>query len=435
MRRRNILSFTLATTLGVTSLFAANGMATASTLSNLQKQQQENHNKQNNVKSNINTKSNAIDKVKGDQQDVKAEIAKLDQAIAETDQKIKDKQTEIANTQAEIEKLKGEIEELKKRIAERNELLKQRARAIQTQGGSVNYLDVLLGAESFSDFIDRASAVTTLVNADKQIIEEQKRDKADLEEKQASVEKKLADLQSMLQDLNNMKSKFNSQKVQRNELLKELHKQQQHLEAEKLNLEEEQELLKSQDAAFAQAIKMEKGRLAELERQRKAAAAERARQAAAAAARASSGGSSDGGSESLPAITSGDFMRPADGYVSSEFGGRWGEFHYGVDIARGGNVPIVAAADGVVIRSYLSSSYGNCIFVAHSINGKQYTTVYAHMSTRLIGTGATVAKGQKIGYMGSTGESTGQHLHFELHEGPWTADKRNAVNPRRYINF
>ncbi|RDI40090.1 murein hydrolase activator EnvC family protein [Falsibacillus pallidus] len=434
MRRRNILSFTLATTLGVTSLFAANGMATASTLSNLQKQQQENHNKQNSVKSNINTKSSAIDKVKGDQQDVKAEIAKLDQAIAETDQKIKDKQTEIANTQAEIEKLKGEIEELKKRIAERNELLKQRARAIQTQGGSVNYLDVLLGAESFSDFIDRASAVTTLVNADKQIIEEQKRDKADLEEKQASVEKKLADLQSMLQDLNNMKSKFNSQKAQRNELLKELHKQQKSLEAEKLNLQEEQELLKGQDAAFAKAIQLEKGRLAELERQRKAAAAERARQAAAAAAHSSSGG---GGSvsESLPAVTSGDFMRPAEGYVSSEFGGRWGEIHYGMDIAKGGSVPVVAAADGVVIRSYLSSSYGNCIFVAHSVNGKQYTTVYAHMSTRLIGTGATVAKGQKIGYMGSTGESTGQHLHFELHEGPWTADKRNAVNPRRYINF
>ena len=76
---------------------------------------------------------------------------------------------------------------MKKRIEERNQLLDQRARAIQTNGGSsVNFLDVILGSDSFADLLDRMSAVTTLVNADKQIIEEQKKDQAELEKKKTS---------------------------------------------------------------------------------------------------------------------------------------------------------------------------------------------------------------------------------------------------------
>jgi murein DD-endopeptidase MepM/ murein hydrolase activator NlpD len=67
--------------------------------------------------------------------------------------------------------------------------------------------------------------------------------------------------------------------------------------------------------------------------------------------------------------------------------------------------------------------------IAHSINGQTYTTVYAHMSSRSVGDGAVVSKGQQIGYMGNTGDSYGQHLHFELHRGPWNAAKSNAINP------
>ncbi len=67
--------------------------------------------------------------------------------------------------------------------------------------------------------------------------------------------------------------------------------------------------------------------------------------------------------------------------------------------------------------------------IAHSINGQTYTTVYAHLSSRSVGDGAVVSKGQQIGLMGNTGDSYGQHLHFELHRGPWNAAKSNAINP------
>jgi murein DD-endopeptidase MepM/ murein hydrolase activator NlpD len=104
--------------------------------------------------------------------------------------------------------------------------------------------------------------------------------------------------------------------------------------------------------------------------------------------------------------------------------------HYGVDIANSAaGVPIWAAADGVVIQSYYSSSYGNVVFIAHSVNGQTYTTVSAHMETRYVSSGAVVKKGQTIGIMGNTGDSSGKHLHFELHRGEWNGSKSNAINP------
>src|SRR5690606_37296781 len=112
------------------------------------------------------------------------EMRKLEREIAETDEQIKEKEQEIKDTEAEIKALKAEIKELKERIKKRNELLKERARNIQINGGSVNYLDVLLGAESFGDFIDRVSVVTTLVKADQVIIEEQIADQEKLEANQ-----------------------------------------------------------------------------------------------------------------------------------------------------------------------------------------------------------------------------------------------------------
>lgn len=109
--------------------------------------------------------------------------------------------------------------------------------------------------------------------------------------------------------------------------------------------------------------------------------------------------------------------------------------HNGVDFAEGGYNPIYASASGVVTRSYRSSSYGECIFILHTINGQSWETVYAHMreGSRRVSSGDRVAQGQTIGVMGNTGDSTGQHLHFELHRGRWNMSKSNAVNPLNYL--
>lgn len=110
-------------------------------------------------------------------------------------------------------------------------------------------------------------------------------------------------------------------------------------------------------------------------------------------------------------------------------------FHHGIDIAEAGARPIYAAANGVVTRSYVSSSYGETIFILHTINGQQWETVYAHMraGSRAFLVGQTVKQGQQIGIMGNTGRSFGQHLHFELHRGRWNFEKSYGVDPEQYL--
>lgn len=115
--------------------------------------------------------------------------------------------------------------------------------------------------------------------------------------------------------------------------------------------------------------------------------------------------------------------------------GKTQSMHHGLDIADPGTRPIYAAADGVVSRSYLSASYGEVVFIKHDINGNTWETVYAHMrsGSRNVKVGDRVTQGQTIGTMGSTGQSTGQHLHFELHKGLWNINKSNGVDPEKFL--
>lgn len=134
----------------------------------------------------------------------------------------------------------------------------------------------------------------------------------------------------------------------------------------------------------------------------------------------------------IPPVSAGSFTRPASGPITSDFGPRSGGMHYGVDIGKRENVvPIVAAANGTVSKSYVSSSYGECIFIKHNIDGQEWETVYAHMvsGSRRVKVGDQVQKGQIIGLMGETGQADGAHLHFEIHRGSWNIQKSNAISP------
>ncbi|WP_445669116.1 LysM peptidoglycan-binding domain-containing protein [Niallia sp. FSL W8-0635] len=121
--------------------------------------------------------------------------------------------------------------------------------------------------------------------------------------------------------------------------------------------------------------------------------------------------------------------------ITNKFNPSGNNKHFGVDYAQKGTNIITASADGTVTRSYYSTSYGECIMILHEINGQIYETVYAHLKSgsRKVKVGEYVKKGQAIGLMGNTGNSTGQHLHFELHEGRWNDAKSNAVNPLDYF--
>lgn len=121
---------------------------------------------------------------------------------------------------------------------------------------------------------------------------------------------------------------------------------------------------------------------------------------------------------------SGGWTWPASGPVTSEFGYRWGRMHQGIDIGAPSGAPIWAAAAGTVTYAGTMGGYGNIIMVDH---GGGISTAYAHQTSFVVGVGARVAAGQQIGRVGSTGNSTGPHLHFEVRVNG------AAQNPRSYL--
>ncbi|WP_138417346.1 peptidoglycan-binding protein [Aquibacillus sediminis] len=121
--------------------------------------------------------------------------------------------------------------------------------------------------------------------------------------------------------------------------------------------------------------------------------------------------------------------------ITSGYGQRWGRLHSGTDIADSGYHEVFATADGTVTTSVHSNSYGEYIILEHEVDGIIWESLYAHMRSRSrrVFKGDRVRQGQTIGVMGNTGNSTGQHLHFELHRGRWNSQRSNSVNPTDYL--
>lgn len=132
----------------------------------------------------------------------------------------------------------------------------------------------------------------------------------------------------------------------------------------------------------------------------------------------------------------GQFVNPAPGRITSKYGMRTHpvhgdrRMHQGIDVA-GGGTPLVAADNGVVTLNKTHRGFGNYLKINHGdINGKKVETLYAHMAQQSpLAIGQTVTRGQSIGTMGTTGTSTGVHLHFEVHENG------NSVDPEQYVNY
>ena len=124
-----------------------------------------------------------------------------------------------------------------------------------------------------------------------------------------------------------------------------------------------------------------------------------------------------------PFASTGKFIQPTQGVLTSEFGSRWGRKHNGIDIGNDAGTEILAADSGRVVYAGWMDGYGNYVIIDH---GSGLETAYAHCSELVVSEGDCVMQGERIAYMGSTGNSTGSHLHFEI--------KREGVfqNPMEY---
>lgn len=304
--------------------------------------------------------------------EILTEMKQLDSEINILEESFRQNESAIEEVESDITEVQIEIDELEEKIEERFNILSERAKAYQQNGGNISYLEVILGSESFTDFISRINAVSKITESDADIIRVQQKE-------QKKVEEKLAELEGLQAELEEMKELIKDQKDEANN-------KREQLKEKEIELNNITKKLKKKDRNLA---KLEESLF----------------------------------EESSPKIihsssSNGIFAWPTTGgYISSPFGSRWGSTHKGLDIARtdrSTKPPILAGDDGVVESAgNKNNGYGNMIIINH---GNGLKTLYAHLSSINVKSGQKVKRGEQIGVMGTTGNSTGIHLHFEVHE-------------------
>ncbi|WP_459501032.1 murein hydrolase activator EnvC family protein [Bacillus sp. C1] len=364
----------------------------------------------------LHNKSAEKEQIEKEIQELQKKVDDLTTSINKNEADLNDIKKEISKTQQTIAEKKKLIEQLQTNIDTRQDVIKQRLQSMQEKPRTNIITEVLMTSNNFADLVDNMYSVSLILNNDTDIVKKQTTDQETVKTEKETIEKKEQQLKESEQKAEQKQQELQKNQQEQQQLISDLHSKVSKVDSEIEGLEESKSILENQRQAVQKAIEEEK----RAEEARKAA--ELQQQEAATKAGAPPSDSNKTG-----------FIKPAEGRFSSGFNDPSRGHHAGLDIANSGTVPIMAAADGVVIRSDMSSSYGNVVYLSHRMNGKTYTTVYAHMSSRSVSVGQTVKQGQQLGVMGNTGQSTGQHLHFEIHIGEWNVGKTNAVDPAGYI--
>ena len=323
---------------------------------------------------------------------LKSQIAEVQNSIGVKEQEITAKEQEIADKEAEIA---GQWDDFKNHMAAMQEL---------REGGSVamlssvtNLYELLTFNEALQDISVKDTEILTNMRNAKEALES---NRLELIAQQNDLKSKKADLDSQKAQMQSKQSELNSS-----------------VAAAQMSAAEAQQAQKDAQAAIEsdemnyEAVKKQIQKLI----------------AAAAAAK--------------PQLSFTGFICPLKSYtrISSEYGWRKNpvtgvnKLHAGTDFAAPAGTPIYAAASGYVqVAGWSSGGYGNYVIIYHGkmSDGNQYSTLYGHMRSVATSAGKYVKQGELIGYVGSTGNSTGNHLHLEVWKG---GSKANAVNPRSYI--
>lgn len=347
-----------------------------------------------------------------------SKVQVLDEKIAVTREKISSLNDDIKEKQDAYDKGLSEVEDQFDALANRLRIL--------YMSGNATDLEIIFGAKDFSDLIDKMELVKSLANSDKELISETQTKLNELSTKKEALEADKKDLETQQASLKSDQDEFNKLISDNDEILKNLYAS-------------NSEAQNSLESAALQSDEIE-AKISQYYAAQKAAA-ERAAQASqnssgsssssssSSSSGSSSSGSSSSGSSSVIVPSGSGFAWPTPGFVS--LSSEWFEDrevynHGGIDIAGAGimGTPVVAAADGTVVatnsscthnwgKSYscgCGGGYGNYVMISHA-GGKM--TVYGHLTSLTVSSGQSVSRGQVIGYVGSTGNSTGPHLHYE----------------------
>lgn len=321
---------------------------------------------------------------------LQTQLDQTNAAISQVNARLDDLATQQHSTERKLWWNTIQLTAARKTLKLHDDLLKHRLVDIY-EHGDMGYLSVMLASRSFSDFVERWEDLRLLIAANQRAVRERKSAEQKVSSAQANLESTQAALQSQEQEQQRAHSQLASLADERRNLVAIADEQRRHVAAEVAEIED----LSATEEANLEALIRE--RQAELEAQREAA-----RRAAGII-----------GKESAPGVltwpVSGTITSPF-GYRRSPFGGGM-EFHQGLDIAAPMGTTVTAASGGTIISAGWYGGYGNYILIDH---GGGMATGYGHLSQIFVSAGQQIQKGQAIGAVGSTGMSTGPHLHFEV---------------------
>lgn len=313
--------------------------------------------------------------VASDIKELEAKVNKINGEISVALKGIKDTEDEIAKTEEAIAEKEKEIADKQKETQEREENLNARL-VVMYKNGNIGFIDVLLGSGSISELVANVEMIKKIYQNDAHVMEVLQEEHRQLEIKKAELEDKKVELEGKKEELKKKKAALDEQQ-------KELEEEKGKLEKEKAELNKKEDELKKDADRITNEIK--------------------------ALASSSTTSTYSGGAMSWPI--------PSSHYITSPFGNRihpitktW-KFHTGLDIGGSTGASIIAASSGTVIMASWYYGYGNCVMIDH---GGGVVTLYGHLNSMSVSNGQSVSRGQQIGTCGSTGNSTGPHLHFEV---------------------
>lgn len=401
-----------------------------------------NQQKLNRINQEISAARNQLSASQAQVSSLTGQINVLDGQISVTSSQIAQTQTEINTTRASINVKIQELDAKSAEIVKQNDDLNERLAAMY-KNGEAGYLEVLLGSTSFSELLTNIDMISRIYQQDEDFMQQlqvqydqladTKRElealESQLKAQEAQLQAEKASLQASRSQVAGLRAQAQQDVAAQNALIDDLNSSAASITA----------LIRAEEAAAKKAAQEEAARKAAAAQQ-KASASKATASSTAKAASSSSTRSYSGGTATYSAtantgttiIGSGTFCLPAPQYVriSSPFGYRIHpishvrKLHTGIDFGAPAMSPAVAGADGTVIYAGWYNGYGNTVVISH---GNGISTLYAHNTSLCVTKGQSVKRGQQIAYIGSTGNSTGPHCHFEVRING------TPVNPAPYL--
>ncbi len=391
-----------------------NVMVYADEITDLQNQQATNKEK-------LQDAENQKEQVTQEKSEALKQVESIENEIADYENQINELDTKISDLNNQITDAENQINQKQEDYDSQQELLEKRLVATY-EAGETSFLDVLLSSKSLTDLISNYYMVSQIAEADMNLMESIENEKKEIEEAKTTLEQNKQELDSSKTEKENMSAQLQSAKAEKDAYVAQLSSEEQDLQQQ---IDELAEANKSIDAEIKQKqAEMQK----KLEEYKKASSSS----SSSGSSSSSSSGTSTGGG----AVSSSGFIWPVPSAYAKITTGMYyssGQYHGAVDFGTSGinGQPVYAVADGIVYTAKaLTTSYGNYVIILHD-NGLY--TLYAHgqAGSIRVSEGQRVTQGQQIMNVGSTGNSTGPHLHFEVRTSPGLY--ANRVNPTSYL--